>query len=100
MLAAFRVLSRKLPDMVLVTAWHNLWPQSLQTMAASPHIKFELRGAASPEQLARLCVLNDIDPARVTAIPPAAPEQLAQIYRQADSGLFPNRCGRAPPTSS
>ncbi len=91
-LAAFRVLSRKFPDMILVTAWHNLWPQSLQTMAASPHIKFELRGATWPEQLARLCVLNGIDPARVTAIPPSAPEQLAEIYRQADLGLFPNRC--------
>jgi tetratricopeptide (TPR) repeat protein/glycosyltransferase involved in cell wall biosynthesis len=91
-LRAFRVLSRKFPDMALVTAWHNLWPQSLQTMAASPHIKFELRGAAWPEQLAHLCRINDIDPARVTAIKPAAPEQLAQIYRQSDLGLFPNRC--------
>jgi len=91
-LRAFRVLSRKYPDMALVTAWHNFWPQSLQTMAASPHIKFELRGATWPEQLAHLCVLNDIDPARVTAIKPSAPEQLAEIYRRADLGLFPNRC--------
>jgi glycosyltransferase involved in cell wall biosynthesis len=91
-LRAFRDLNRKFPDMTLVTAWHNLWPESLQTMAASSHIRFELRGVTWADQLAHLCAINDIDSQRVTAIKPSAPAQMAQVYRQADLGLFPNRC--------
>ena len=91
-LRAFRVLARKFPDITLVTSWHNLWPGSLQTMAASAHIRFELKGAAWANQLAHLCAINDIDPERVVALPPGNPEQMAAAYRHVDLGLFPNRC--------
>jgi len=91
-LRAFRVLARKFPDMTLVTSWHNLWRSSLQTMAASAHIRFELKGSAWANQLAHLCAINDIDPQRVVALPPGNPEQMAAAYRKADLGLFPNRC--------
>ena len=91
-LRAFRILARKFPDMTLMTSWHNLWPYSLRSMAGSPDIRFELKGAAWADQLAHLCTLNDIDPQRVVALPPGNPEQMAATYRLADLGLFPNRC--------
>ena len=43
-LKAFSVLSKKHPDMVLLTAWHNPWRASMETMRESPHIRFELSG--------------------------------------------------------
>jgi glycosyltransferase involved in cell wall biosynthesis len=91
-LRAFRILAEKYPDMALVTAWHNPWPQSLRTMAASPHVRFEMRGATWADQVAHLCAANGIDPQRVVSMPSLAPEQMARVYRMTDVGVFPNRC--------
>jgi len=91
-LKAFSVLSRKYPHMVLLTAWHNPWPASMETMRASPHIRFELSGRNWGEQMEHIYRLNGIDPKRVLTMPSLTPEQMAQAYRQSDLGLFPNRC--------
>ena len=91
-LKAFSILSQKHPDMVLLTAWHNPWPASMETMRASPHIRFELSGHHWVEQMEHLYRLNGIDPKRVMTMPGLTPEQMAQVYRLSDLGLFPNRC--------
>ena len=91
-LKAFAILSQKYPDLALLTAWHNPWPTSMETMRASPHIRFELSGKDWVEQMEHLYRLNGIDPARVITLPCVTPAQMAQAYRRADLGLFPNRC--------
>jgi glycosyltransferase involved in cell wall biosynthesis/Flp pilus assembly protein TadD len=91
-LKAFSILSKKYPDMMLLTAWHNPWPASMETMKASPHIRFELSGGTWVEQMEHIYGLNGIDPKRVLTMPGLAAEQMAQAYRQSDLGLFPNRC--------
>jgi tetratricopeptide (TPR) repeat protein/glycosyltransferase involved in cell wall biosynthesis len=91
-LRAFSVLSQKYPDMVLLTAWHNPWPASMETMRASPHIRFEMSGRNWVEQMEHIYRLNGIDPKRVLTMPSLSPEQMARAYRQSDLGLFPNRC--------
>jgi tetratricopeptide (TPR) repeat protein/glycosyltransferase involved in cell wall biosynthesis len=91
-LRAFAILSQKYPDMMLVTAWHNAWPQSLQTMAASKHIRFQLSPGGWQEKMAHLCRINGIDPARVRAMDSLPSEQMSGVYWSSDVGLFPNRC--------
>ncbi len=91
-LKAFSILANKLPDMVLLTAWHNPWPASMETMRASPHIRFELSGRNWVEQMEHIYRLNGIDPKRVMTLPSVPPREMAQAYRQSDLGLFPNRC--------
>jgi tetratricopeptide (TPR) repeat protein/glycosyltransferase involved in cell wall biosynthesis len=91
-LRAFAVLCKKYPDMVLLTAWHNPWPASMETMRASPHIRFELSGRSRLEQMEHIYRLNGIEPKRVSTMSSLTPEQMAHAYRQSDLGLFPNRC--------
>lgn len=91
-LQAFAILSRKYPDMLLVTTWHNAWPQSMQTMAASKHIRFELSPGNWQEKMAHLCRINGIDPARVRTMDSLPSERMAEVYRSTDVGVFPNRC--------
>lgn len=91
-LRAFRVLHRKYPDMVLVTAWYNHWPQLMALMARAPEIRFELINGSWTEQMEHVYRLNDIDPARVITVPLASQEQMAEVYRESDLGVFPNRC--------
>jgi glycosyltransferase involved in cell wall biosynthesis len=91
-LKAFAILSQRHPDMTLLTAWHNPWPATMETMKASPHIRFELSGRHWVEQMEHLYRLNGIDPRRVITMAGLTPEQMAQAYGQSDLGLFPNRC--------
>ena len=91
-LKAFSVLSKKHPDMVLMTAWHNPWPASMETMRASPHIRFEVSGRNWVGQMEHVYRLNGIDPRRVVTMPSLPAGGMAQAYRQSDLGLFPNRC--------
>lgn len=90
-LAAFRILQQKYPDIVLVNSWVNQWPASLQTMAASKHIRFELGGGSWHEQMNRLYALNGLDPARITTLPILSHEKMVRAYQLSDIGLFPNR---------
>ena len=91
-LRAFRVLHQKYPDMVLVTAWYNHWPQLMALMARAPDIRFELIQGSWVEQMEHVYRINGIDPARVLTVPLASQEQMAEVYRESDIGLFPNRC--------
>ncbi|MGA2747970.1 MAG: glycosyltransferase [Verrucomicrobiota bacterium] len=91
-LKAFSVLSKKHPDMMLLTAWHNPWRASMETMRESPHIRFEVSGRNWVEQMETIYRLNGIDQARVMTMPSLPAGEMAQAYRQSDLGLFPNRC--------
>jgi tetratricopeptide (TPR) repeat protein len=91
-LKAFCILSRKYPDLRLMTAWHNAWPSSMETMQASPHIRFERTGGDWVEQMEHIYGLNGIDPQRVVTLPSLPSEAMAQAIRQSDLGIFPNRC--------
>ena len=91
-LKAFSILSQNHPDMMLLTAWHNPWPATLETMRASPHIRFELSGRDWVEQMEHLHRLNGVDPGRVITMTGLTPEEMARAYHQSDLGLFPNRC--------
>jgi len=91
-LKAFSILGPKYPDLMLMTAWHNPWPSSMETMKASPHIRFERSGLNWVEQMEHVYRLNGIDPRRVVTLPSVPTEAMAQAICRSDLGIFPNRC--------
>ncbi len=91
-IAAMRVFMQRHPDVWLSCAWHNPWPQSLQTMEQSSLIAFDWKPDASDQLFFETIVRNGIDPARVTLHPAFKNERMALIYAESDLGLFPNRC--------
>jgi glycosyltransferase involved in cell wall biosynthesis len=78
-LAAMKHFMRVRTDAVLLAAWHNPWPQSIQSMRNSWLINPSNPFDGLPED-------------RVLKIPAMPNEKTAEIYEQAHVGLFPNRC--------
>jgi glycosyltransferase involved in cell wall biosynthesis len=91
-LRAVAALQQKYPEVVLVTAWFNHWPQSMDTMAASTHIRYERRGADWLEDMHHLYRINGLDPARIVTHGVRPNDSLREVYAGTDIGLFPNRC--------
>jgi len=91
-IAAFRKLSKQFPEMTLVAAWHNPWPDLMKTMCQSPHIEWDARGDTQEEFLIDLCKNNGIPEGRVEILPLCSQKQLADVMRSCDLGVFPNRC--------
>ena len=91
-LRAYKVLQDKHPDTLLVASWANFWQFSLETMRASPYIRFQSNGGDFGALMQRVLVDNGLDPKRVVVLPPQPNATMARIYKNTDVGLFPNRC--------
>jgi glycosyltransferase involved in cell wall biosynthesis len=89
---AFQIFHERHKDVLLVNSWFNHWSFSMQTMAASPHINYQLGGEDYCTAMNKLLVANGIDINRVITLPPKANIAMARIYKNTDCGLFPNRC--------
>ncbi len=91
-LAAFKILQEKLPNLKLLNVWENQWPESMRTMALSSRIKFADEGATWVEKMQTIYVLNGIDPKRVQTCPLLPNRKMRSIFARTDLGVFPNRC--------
>lgn len=91
-LRAFKSLQGKYPDMDLVTAWFNHWPQLMAQMAHAPGMRYEQVPGSWTEQMEHVYRINGVDPRRVITVPMASQSQMAEVYRESDVGVFPNRC--------
>jgi glycosyltransferase involved in cell wall biosynthesis len=89
---AVSILQNKYPDVLLVNAWYNPWTPVIETMVISPYIRFEMPRGDYFRAVSHLLSLNGVDPARSVTVPPMAHGKMAEIYRDSDIGLFPNRC--------
>jgi glycosyltransferase involved in cell wall biosynthesis len=90
---AFRAFAARHPDALLVAAWHNPFPASVQTMIASPYLPFQSRGDEPLTHAIRRWVTSaGIDPACFELMPHLPHAELAALYADTDVGLFPNRC--------
>ena len=89
---AFKVLHDRHPDVMLVTAWHNFWQFSVETMCASPHIRFQPRAGDFRSTIQRVLTDNGVRPDRVITLGPRSNLTMARVYANTDVGLFPNRC--------
>jgi glycosyltransferase involved in cell wall biosynthesis len=91
-LKAFKVLHDRYADALLITSWYNHWATSMQTMCASPHIRFTAESGDYHALMHRTLVDNGINPDRVIMLPPQPNIMMTRIYRNSDLGVFPNRC--------
>ena len=91
-LKAFQILQKKFPDMILINAWYNLWPHTMNSMAVSKNIKYEYKGETWKNFMINLCNINNIDGNKVFTLPITPGNKLRELYLSSDIGLFPNRC--------
>ncbi len=91
-LKAVAHLQQKYRDVLLVNAWFNLWPQTMQSMTTSPFIRFELKGTHWKEWMEHLYMLNGLDPRRIVTCERISHSELRRIFAMTDLGVFPNRC--------
>jgi len=90
-LKAIKILQQKYSDIILVNAWYNFWPETMNSMKQSPHIAFELKGDSWDEYMKHLYVMNQLDAGRIMTFPLVANQKSRELYRNTDLGIFPNR---------
>lgn len=91
-LKAFQMLQQKYSDIILINAWYNLWPHTMQSMAISKYIKYEYKGETWKNFMINLCRINNIDGNKIFTLPITPSNKLRDLYLSSDIGLFPNRC--------
>jgi glycosyltransferase involved in cell wall biosynthesis len=90
--AAFREFVKRHPDALLVTAWHNHWPQLIADLELAGHVRGVPRVANGALQISDWLAANGI-PRRATLDVGLTPNaMLGQIVREADVAVFTNRC--------
>ncbi|GJQ58198.1 MAG: glycosyltransferase [Candidatus Scalindua sp. AMX11] len=89
---AYKVLQDRHQDVMLVNSWFNLWRDSMKTMSASPYIKCNIPSDDYVTGINNILTDNGIDVRRVITMLPRPNALMAQIYKNTDVGLFPNRC--------
>jgi glycosyltransferase involved in cell wall biosynthesis len=89
---AYKVLQDRHPDVMLVNAWYNPWPFSMQTMETSPYIDCRIMETDYLKTINNILHVNGIDLNRVINVLPRQNAQMARLYKNTDVGLFPNRC--------
>ena len=100
-LTAFRAFHQRHPDALLVTMWHNFWPDTAKGLTHSPYACGVPESVIDANRLkptiTRDCIARWV---RAFGIPAEAHEELgiigrmplAQLFASVDVGLFPNRC--------
>ena len=92
-LAAFKIFHARHPDALLVSNWHNSWPESAQNITASVHIdaapKIDGVGALRVTDWA---IDNGVAADAFVDLGLRPHARLPEILRDADVAVFPNRC--------
>ncbi|MGR3220165.1 MAG: glycosyltransferase family 4 protein, partial [Candidatus Anammoxibacter sp.] len=89
---AVKVMQERYKDVMLVSSWFNPWPTSMATMSASSYIKVEMLSEQFQRAMSHIISINGLDAKRVILLPSLSNVHMANIYRDSDVGLFPNRC--------
>lgn len=89
---AVSILQKKYSNIVLVNAWYNMWPHTMDLMYNSPYIKFERFGDTWIDQINHVLSINDVDISKVATYEIIPNTQLRDLYALTDIGVFPNRC--------
>ncbi|NOX18950.1 MAG: glycosyltransferase family 4 protein [Chlorobi bacterium] len=91
-LEAVKILQKKYDDVVLMNAWYNMWPASMELFQYSKRFKFERKGESWPEVMSNIYNLNDVDENRIITLDLVNNKKLRSLYAKTDVALFPNRC--------
>ncbi len=92
-IAAFREFRARHPEALLLTAWHNPWPQTIIGLDTAGLV----RGLPAVDERGRLALgpwlaTNGLGADAVLDLGALPNQQIAQAVREADVALFPNRC--------
>jgi glycosyltransferase involved in cell wall biosynthesis len=90
--AAFRRFLERHSDALLITAWHNHWPQLITDLELAGHVRGTPRAVNGTLLVRDWLEANGI-PRHASIDVGCTPNALmGQIVREADVALFPNRC--------
>jgi len=90
--AAFARFARRHPDALLVSAWHNPWPELVKSLADSrvtASVPFTADGRPDVQLWTRAAGIPPHQFLDLGAVPNAA---MPTILREMDVAVFPNRC--------
>lgn len=89
---AFRRFHATHPDAVLVTSWHNHWPQTMAGVDAEGYVHGlpAVRGGRC--EIEPWLVANGLPAEAVVDLGLQAQPQMAQVLREMDAAVFTNRC--------
>lgn len=89
--AAFRVFQQRHPEALLLTAWHNNWPQLIADLDLAGYV----RGTPAVDEgrlaIAEWLAGNGIPAHAVLDVGLTPNALMGQVVREADVALFPNR---------
>jgi glycosyltransferase involved in cell wall biosynthesis len=91
-IAAWRIFAARHPDALLISAWHNHWPDGARGIDASRRAApLPFRTDGTPD-IAAWVAANGIKPDQFLDLGVVPNALLAPILREADAAIFPNRC--------
>ncbi|MGK7904359.1 MAG: tetratricopeptide repeat protein [Hormoscilla sp.] len=92
-IAAFKRFQQRHPEALLLTAWHNFWPQFMAGLEQTGNV-VGLPQVTTDKRLriTEWLVANGIPPEAIIDIGPIPNHLVGQIIREADVALFTNRC--------
>ncbi len=90
---AFRRFHARHPEAVLVTAWHNHWPDTARSIARSRWVNTPpTADEAGTLRIADWLLAHGLREDSFRILPMVPQAVAAAIMREADAALFPNRC--------
>jgi tetratricopeptide (TPR) repeat protein/glycosyltransferase involved in cell wall biosynthesis len=90
--AAFRRFRERHPDALLMTAWHNPWPQLISDLSLAGHVQGAPGVSNGMLQVQPWLAANGIPDGSVLDLGRVANPLMGQLVREADVALFANRC--------
>ncbi|MBD2096647.1 tetratricopeptide repeat protein [Trichocoleus sp. FACHB-591] len=91
-IAAFRAFRDRHPEALLLTAWHNFWPQFMLGLEQSGHVQgMPAIHADGRLRVVEWLVANGIPADACIDVGPIPNHMVGQIIREAHVALFPNR---------
>lgn len=91
-IAAWRIFAARHPDALLISAWHNHWPEGARSIDASRRAApLPFRADGAPDSAAWV-VANGIRAEQFLDLGVVPNALLPAILREADAAVFPNRC--------
>jgi glycosyltransferase involved in cell wall biosynthesis len=99
-LAAFKAFQQRHPDALLVTMWHNFWPDTMRGLALSPHncglpevaLDANMKPVLAPFAIQKWVQAYGIPDNAHHELGMMGRSALADLFASVDVGLFPNRC--------
>ena len=90
--AAFRAFRERHPEALLLTAWHNNWPQLIADLDLASHVQGAPQLRDGRLEVGAWLEANGVPAAAVLDVGRTPNALMGQVMREADVALFPNRC--------